>query len=141
MAHTDAWCRNHEGWTEEACASQRISEWLSELKDRGCQAFFKFWVKRFSEQDYLCYDITSVSSYSHLNEYVRYGYNRDGEPLPQVNLGLVYGQKSRLPVAYQILPGAISDVGTVQKILGGFDKLDYPKMTMVMDRDFSAGRM
>jgi len=140
LVHADAWCQNHEVWADESCSSQRVSEWLEELTEEGRQAFFKFWVKRISEQDYFCYDITSVSSYSYLNEYVRYGYNRDGEPLPQINLGLVTGQRSRLPVTYRILPGAISDVSTVQVLLKSFDKLDYPKMTLIMDRGFYSQR-
>ena len=44
-----------------------------------------------TEDDYLCYDITSISSYSQGNEFVRHGYNRDREPLPQVNMAMLFG--------------------------------------------------
>ena len=37
---------------------------------------------------------------------------------------------------YRTLPGAISDVSTVKKLLDSFEKLDYPGMTLVMDRGF-----
>lgn len=136
LVHADAWCRNHTVPAEGPFSSQRISEWLSAISEDGRQTFFKAWGKRISEQDFLCYDITSVSSYAQLNEYVHYGYNRDGEPLPQINLAMVYGQKSRLPVIYRTLPGAISDVSTVKKLLDSFEKLDYPGMALVMDRGF-----
>lgn len=136
LVHADAWCRNHNVPAEGPYASQRISEWLADITEDGRQSFFKAWGKRISEKEYLCYDITSVSSYAQQNEYVRYGYNRDGEPLPQINLAMVYGQESRLPVTYRMLPGAISDVSTLKGLLDSFDKLDYPTMALVMDRGF-----
>ena len=136
LVHADPWCRNHEVPAEGPYISQRISDWLSAITEDGRQSFFKVWSKQVSEQDFLCYDITSVSSYAELNEYVHYGYNRDGEALPQVNLSMVYGQKSELPVYYRILPGAISDVSTLKKLLDSLDKLNYPRMQLVMDRGF-----
>jgi transposase len=136
LVHADAWCRNHEVPAAGPYISQRISDWLSAITEDGRQSFFKAWSKQVSEQDFLCYDITSVSSYSELNEYVHYGYNRDGEALPQVNLAMVYGQKSELPVYYRILPGAISDVRTLKTLLDSLDKLDYPRIQLVMDRGF-----
>lgn len=136
LVHADAWCRNHVVPADGPFSSQRLSDWLSAITEDGRQTFFKAWVKRVSEKDFLCYDITSVSSYAQLNEYVHYGYNRDGESLPQVNLAMVYGQKSRLPVTYRTLPGAISDVSTIRKLLDSFDKLDYPAVALVMDRGF-----
>lgn len=136
LVHADAWCRNHAVPAQGPFASQRISEWLSAITEDGRQTFFKAWGKHVSEQDFLCYDITSISSYAKLNEYVHYGYNRDGEPLPQINLAMVYGQKSRLPVTYRTLNGAISDVSTVMKLLDRFDKLDFPNLALVLDRGF-----
>ena len=44
------------------------------------------------DKEYLAYDITSVSSYSELNDMTRYGYNRDGESLPQVNIAMLFGE-------------------------------------------------
>ena len=59
--------------------------------------FFQSWAKKIGEKEYFCYDITSISSYSEQNEYVRAGISREGEQLKQINLGLVYGQTSHLP--------------------------------------------
>jgi transposase len=55
-------------------------------------------MKKVLEDDYLCYDITSISSYSEFNEFIKYGHNRDNEKLPQLNLAILFGQKGRLPV-------------------------------------------
>jgi transposase len=136
LAHADAWCRNHEVPAKQRLSSQRISELLSSIDEDSQQTFFKLWGKVVSENDYLCYDITSVSSYSELNEYVCHGYNRDGEKLPQINLAMLLGQTSQLPVAYRVLPGSIPDVRTLKCLLAGFDKLEYPKLRLVMDKGF-----
>jgi len=136
LSHAEFWCRNHEAPSNKVLSSQRISELLAKMQEDERQTFFKLWGKQVSEKDYLCYDITSVSSYSEQNEYVRYGYNRDHEKLPQINLAMVYGQKSFLPVTYRILPGSLTDVKTLPNLLDVFDKLEYPHLHLVMDRGF-----
>ena len=60
------------------------------------------------ENDYLCYDITSVSSYGELNEYLKYETQPGPRNLKQIN-SPAFGQKSQLPIYYR-LPGNISDV-------------------------------
>lgn len=136
LSHADSWLRNHQVALPNGLSSQRISELLGRLSEDAKQTFFKSWGNMISEKEYLCYDITSVSSYSDQNEYVRYGYNRDKEALKQINLGMIYGQKSHLPVTYRRLPGSISDVSSLKNMLGSFDKLEFPKLHLVMDRGF-----
>jgi len=101
------------------------------------QTFLAAWLRYRSESEYLCFDITSVSSYSALNEHVKYGYNRDGEDLPQINLALLFGQKSMLPVYSRELVWNISDVKTLKNLLGTFAKLGMPKVHLVMNKGFT----
>jgi len=49
---------------------------------------------------------------------------------------LVFGEKSMLPVYYRKLPGNISDVKTVRKLLKDIAFLDISKVKLVMDRGF-----
>lgn len=88
------------------------------------------------EGDYLCYDITSVSSYSELNEYIKYGHNRDNEKLPQLNLAMLFGQNSGLPVYFQRMPGNISDVTTLHNLLATLKALELKSLNYVMDKGF-----
>lgn len=137
LAHAGTWMNQAGRADAERFSSQRISELLGAFTVDEEQHFFKLWGKKMqSSKDHLCYDITSVSSYSAQNEYVRYGYNRDKEALPQVNLAVVYGQQSRLPLSFRLLPGSISDVVTVENLLDQFDKLQFPQLHLVMDRGF-----
>lgn len=136
LSHAEAWCDNHETPFGGSASSQRISELLERMSEDERQTFFKLWGRQVCENDFLCYDVTSVSSYSELNEYVRWGHNRDDERLPQINLAMVYGQKSLLPVTYRVLPGSIPDVKTLSGLLETFRKLEFPSLHLIMDRGF-----
>lgn len=117
-------------------ASQRISELLRRLSEDTRQHFLSLWLEYNREKDYLCYDITSISSYSRSNEYVRYGYNRDGDKLEQVNLAMLFSQNNNLPVYYRRMPGNISDVATLKATMKSLDYLGADSMQLVLDRGF-----
>ena len=136
LVYADSWLRNHDAPLSEGLASQRISELLGRMSDDSVQTFFKHWGEKIGPDECLCYDITSVSSYSEQNEYARYGHNRDGESLPQINLGMLFGEKSGLPVTYRRLPGSVNDVSALRKTLAHFEKLGFAKFHLVMDRGF-----
>jgi hypothetical protein len=112
LSHCEGWCKSHAPLIAQSLASQRISEILASITFDAKQTFLSKWMQSILEEDYLCYDITSVSSYCEANEYIKYGYNRDNEALPQLNLAVLFGQNGRLPVYYQRLPGSITDVTT-----------------------------
>ncbi|MDR1314767.1 MAG: hypothetical protein LBQ12_14035 [Deltaproteobacteria bacterium] len=68
--------------------------------------FFTEWCKLRRELECIAYDVTSISSYSDVIEFVSYGYNRDHDNLPQINLGMFYGMTSHLPISYEIYDGS-----------------------------------
>lgn len=136
LSHCTAWCKNHEQPFGKLLTSQRISEILCSIGIDGKQTFLTKWVNKMLEDDYLCYDITSVSSYSELNEYIKYGHNRDNEKLPQLNLAMLFGQKSGLPMYFQRMPGNISDVTTLRNLLATFKAMELKSLEYVMDKGF-----
>jgi transposase len=136
LSQCEAWTKAHESPSIKPLASQRISEILGSISIGAKQAFLASWMDKVLEDDYLCYDITSISSYSAFNEYIRYGHNRDNETLPQLNLALLFGQKSRLPVYYRRIPGNITDVQTVHNLLATYKKLDIKNLHYVLDKGF-----
>ncbi len=56
--------------------------------------------------------------------------------MPQINLALLYGEQSRLPVYYRKLPSNITDSKTICKLLLDFDFLENKKVKLVLDRGF-----
>jgi hypothetical protein len=79
-------------------SSGKISKILKNLSFGEREAFFREWCRKRSESEYLALDITSVSSYSELIDDVEWGYNRDHENLAQINLCMLMGETSRLPI-------------------------------------------
>jgi transposase len=136
LSRSEQWSTGHLHPYGGNILSQRISELLSKITESDRQKFLSDWINKKTEKDYLCYDITSISSYAQSNEYVRYGYNRDGDSLPQINLAMLFGQKSGLPVYYRRMPGNISDVATLKTTMKNIDFIGGNKIHFILDRGF-----
>ena len=132
-----------EHWTEvhahpygQFIDHRRVSELLPLITEDKQLAFFKKWAKLRMQEECLAYDITSISSYSQLNNMVRSGYNRDEESLPQINLAMLFGEQSQLPVYFRTLPGSIRDVSTLKHFLQTASFLQMKHPHIVMDKGF-----
>lgn len=136
MYRYNKWSLTHYVPSEYQLTSQRISELFDVISEDKKMEYFKLQSKRHSEREYLAFDTTSISSYSKLIKQAKYGLNKDGDDLPQINLGMLYAQKSCLPVYYRKLPGNILDVKTIEKLIKAIDFIDIEKVNLVMDRGF-----
>ena len=133
-----------EGWMEShrcSChdhplTSPRISELMHSISRDQILSFFKSWIRRSTDKEYLCFAITSVSSQGVHNPYVEYGYNRDGEKLPQINIALLSGMDSEIPFYYEILPGSLHDVSSLPSFIEMLSKLGMKKIELMMDKGF-----
>jgi transposase len=130
------WAATHRHPHGEGISSQRSSELFASITEEARQRFFRLQARRRIDKEYLAYDSTSISSYSKCLRQVRYGKNKDHEPLPQINLALLFGQHSRLPFYYRKLAGNIPDVKTLRKLLADMNTLGYEKIKVVLDRGF-----
>jgi transposase len=99
-------------------------------------AFTEKWIEKINPQHGIYYDITSFSSYATNNEYVEWGYNRDKENLPQINLGMVCCQKSGLPFFYNIFPGSIVDVKTIKNFIKHLVIYKLQDLFLILDKGF-----
>ena len=136
VMYFDDWLNKTESVFVGSMSSQRISELLASISTDERLEFFKQWGAYRCEQEYLALDITSVSSYSELIRDVEWGYNRDGEKLPQVNLCLLLGEKSCLPVFQTIYSGSLKDVNTLKTTLAQASSISTDKLLLVMDKGF-----
>lgn len=130
------WASLHNHPHGSVISSQRSSELFASISEPARQKFFGLQAKRRLEREYLAYDITSISSYSKCLRQVRWGHNRDHESLAQLNLALLFGQKSRLPFYYRKMAGNIPDVKTLKKLLSDMNIMGYEKIKVVLDRGF-----
>jgi transposase len=135
--YCESWMSETESLPVGSMASQRISELLSNLTNNEREAFYQGWCQLRSEQEYLALDITSISSYSELIDDVEWGYNRNHEPLPQINLCMLMGEKSKLPIYQTIYSGSLKDVSTLKTTLTKINALSGAKpLLLVMDKGF-----
>ena len=130
------WAATHKHPYRKNIPSQRSSEIFASITEDAKEQFFALQGKRRVEQEYLAYDTTSISSYSKSLKQVKYGVNKDHDPLPQINLALLFGEHSRLPFYYRKLPGNIPDVKTVKNLIADMDFLKFGNVKLVMDRGF-----
>lgn len=130
------WDRTHFHPHGACIYSQRSSELFSMITEEAKERFFRLQGKRRMENEYWAYDTTSISSYSESLKQVKYGMNKDHDPLPQINLALLFGEDSGLPFYYRKLAGNISDISTLKKLLADLKQLDFGKVKLVMDRGF-----
>jgi hypothetical protein len=130
------WAHLHMHPYGQILSSQQSSDLFAGITENQCMHFFRLQGKRRLESEYCAFDTTSISSYSEMLRQVRYGKNKDGDSLPQINLALLYGEESRLPFYYRKLSGNISDVSTVKRLLNDMEFLDCKKIKFVMDRGF-----
>lgn len=127
-------------------SSQQASRELERIgEDSGekIPAFFLRWIQHHPLQgDNLLFDITSFSSQAKQIEFLEYGYNRDHELLPQINMGLLVNETLRLPLYYKIYPGSIKDISTMDNLVQELQSLTIQKITLILDRGFySAGNL
>lgn len=130
------WARLHRHPYGDNISSQRSSELFAAITEEAKEKFFILQGKRRIEKEFWAYDTTSISSYSELLKEVKYGHNKDQVPLPQINIAILFGEKSNLPFYYRKLPGNISDAKTVKNLLADMHFLGYDKINLVMDRGF-----
>lgn len=136
LSRFSKWDRLHWHPHGKDILSQRSSELFQSIDEERKMSFFKKQGKRRAENEYWAYDTTSISSYSETLKQVKYGKNKENDRLPQINLALLFGEKSNLPFYYRKLPGNITDVTTVKQLLKEFRVLGYEKVKLVMDRGF-----
>ena len=121
----EKWGTLHKHPYGQKITSQRSSELFASITEETKQKFFRLQGKRRCEQEFWAYDTTSLSSYSETLKQVQYGFNKENDRLPQLNVALVFGQESNLPFYYRKLAGNIPDVKTVHRLLEELDILCF----------------
>jgi len=147
-------------WYEimEGTASYKFPYWLEEQQLNGVRkmysadisdlydtlggmqkermGFIKSWIQKLKPIKGIYYDITSISSYSSNIDFIEWGYNRDKENLPQLNLGMTCCQEKGLPFFYTLFPGSIVDVSTIKNQLSYLESFKLKDLLLVQDRGF-----
>jgi len=132
----EKWNILHKHPYDKNISSQMSSELFTSITEESKSKFFKEWAKHKDENEFWAYDTTSISSYSQALKQIQYGHNKENDLLPQLNLAIVFGEKSNLPFYYRKLAGNIPDSKTLTHLLQDLKQFDFNKLKLVMDRGF-----
>jgi transposase len=130
------WCDTTYIGLKRPLTSQKSSEICASIDYDSRMNFFRTWCMARVQEEYLAYDVTSISSYSTGTDNVEWGYNRDDEILPQINMGMIFGETSKLPIYYSIYPGSLPDKSYLDYMLRDTDELGIHVAKFVMDKGF-----
>jgi len=141
VMYCEEWVNSSAGLGVGSMSSQRISDLLAAFGSTQRNSFYHSWYSLIREREYVALDITSVSSYSKQIGACEWGYNRDGDKLSQVNICMLFGEDSKLPVYQTIYSGSLRDVSTLQSTISEFSALtDTADIMLVMDKGFFSAK-
>ena len=116
--------------------SNSTSDIFASLTARQRHDFFKLWVGIALGDGTVCYDVTSISSYSEQMTDVERGYNRDGDDLAQFNLGMFCNERTKLPIYYNRYNGSITDKANLSYALANANAMGIKKVKVIADGGF-----
>ena len=136
MYYLPDWQEEKMNSMQELLTSSELSRLFAGIDGNARIAFFNDWIRRKKMKEYIAYDVTSISRCGKGMLNAEWGYNRDKEKLPQINLGMYYGEESMLPLYYRIYPGSIPDKAHLRYMAEDTGLLSCRKVKFVMDRGF-----
>jgi transposase len=138
VSYCDDWLDRNETLIDDSSkmCSQRLSELFKDITSSQIQEFWESWSNHIAENEYLALDITSISSYANLISEVEYGYNRDNDKLPQINLCMLFGENSALPAFSSIYNGSLNDSKILKSFLEKLELFGDKKYKLVIDKGF-----
>lgn len=137
LMHYEDWAETRVMLSAAPMNSQRISDLLAKISETERNNFYERWMHQLPQSEYTALDITSISSWSNQIEDVEHGYNRDHEKLPQINVCMLSGEQSQLPLYQTTYSGSLADVTTLKTTLHEVSAIVPGRLLrVVMDKGF-----
>ncbi|HAF85682.1 MAG TPA: transposase [Sphaerochaeta sp.] len=130
------WATTHVLPYDKTITPQQCGELFQSVSEDKQEQFFILQGRRRKEKEYLAFDISSVSSFVETFRQLRYSEPNEHNPLAKINLTLLYGDTSKMPVCYSKLPAYLSEVSTLMRILKSLPEVIDGKIKFILDRDF-----
>ena len=116
--------------------SQISSRIFASITDEQTDIFFNNWIATAHKGGSVCYDVTSVSSYSREMIEIERGYNRDGDDLAQYNLGMFCNEATKMPLYYNRYNGSLTDKANLSYVLENASSVGIKNVKMILDGGF-----
>lgn len=130
--------REYMSFTGKVYSDATICRLLKKIEDTDRQTFLDAWNQINSDLKdvYVSYDSTNFNTRNDYDGYSEYGYAKDDEDLPQVNLAYVTAQKNGRPLYYELYPGSISDSSEVRYMMKAVNGYGYKNIGFIFDRGY-----
>jgi transposase len=130
--------REYMSFTGKVYSDATICRLLKKIEDTDRQTFLDAWNQINSDLKdvYVSYDSTNFNTRNDYDGYSEYGYAKDDEDLPQVNLAYVTAQKNGRPLYYELYPGRISDSSEVRYMMKAVNGYGYKNIGFIFDRGY-----
>ena len=137
----DLFLEKNLSFLQEPFNGRRACELFTRCTPTLNDEFLEAWIKLNQDkekEDSFYYDVTSVSSYSDALPEIEFGYNRDKESLPQLNIGLLSSRKNDVPLFYTSYNGSINDTANFNYVLKRVKDLGLSSdFALIFDGGFS----
>ncbi len=132
------WQRICKAPSQRTLSSEAITLFLQSLTEQHRMDLFRLRAKRLGKQELLAVDSTPRSCYGTSLTSIRWGKNKEGDHLRQVNDLVVYGLESHIPVYYRQLPGNTPDTRTVDVLVRELEHAGFTGTPLVLDRGYAS---
>jgi hypothetical protein len=137
LRHCWKWVDSIESITNCVMSSQRISEIFDSITFDNRTKFFKNWYQLIKDNEYVALDTISISSYANNISEVEFDHSKENNKIPQINLCVLFGEQSGLPIYQSIYNGSLNDVTTLLSTIEEITSLTgCNEFITVLDRVF-----
>ncbi|MDR2366906.1 MAG: hypothetical protein LBF58_02160 [Deltaproteobacteria bacterium] len=130
------WSKLYDHPSKKDYTSKDIAKLINNISPDEINLFLNSWLKNFIDTEYLCYDITSISSYDTSTDFLASNLDLSNKNISQINLALLFGQQSKLPAFYVSNQGNINNLQTLDSINKQFYMLKKKDIRFIFNEGF-----
>ena len=126
-------------FTSSVYSDSSISELLkSGISNSNISTFMDAWnhINSNIKDVYVNMDGTSITSRCDYDGLSEFGYSKDDDNLPQINLTYVTSANNHRPLLYDLYPGSIVDSTEAKRLIPIIKKYNYQNIGFIFDRAY-----
>jgi transposase len=139
MQHYSEFAWNHYTASIKNWDDCRISEFLkNDVRYAQIERFLAMWNEIQPEHSgvYISYDSTNMNTKAEGVEMAEYGYAKDDDSVPQVNISYAVNQEDATPLFYEMYPGSIIDNSQCTHMVERAKEYGYRNIGLILDRGY-----
>jgi hypothetical protein len=137
LSRVGYWAQKNEvDGLPENLNADRLMDIFREIKSADIEQFLNKWALRHSEDNYLAYDTTGFAEKNTSQLFQPVGTRRSLTTFNVLDLCLLFGRKSALPVSFSVYNGRPGNAKDLINFLEKYHKFNLKKLTIVMGEKY-----